>query len=58
MLQLLNWNYFPNPTLFKYRGKLSVRVSIPTFIRYCFGDGAGTTSNETEATVSNDVSVA
>ena len=54
----LTWKDYPNPTIVWVRNKLSVRVSIPTQIRYCFGNGSGTTSNRTKSTGTPDRAIA
>ena len=56
----LNWGNYPNPTLF-YKasaGKWYVRVSIPTSIRQCFGNGSGNNNNRAKTTSTNDKSIA
>ena len=54
----LTWKDYPNPTIVWVRNKWSVRVSIPTQIRHCFGNGSGTTSNRTKSTGTPDRAIA
>ena len=54
----LTWKDYPNPTIVWGRNKWSARVSIPTQIRHCFGNGSGTTSNRTKSTGTPDRAIA